>query len=98
MPSGKLVGTTLKFTGREVTDGHSHFSNTKVDEDHHATGRLLLKKLTSLSPPSGGPTPSPAAVPPLTTSMVIWDEQGNLCCTLGDLLRSPFAEDRAQYP
>ena len=28
MPSGELVGTTLKFTGREVTDGHSHFSNT----------------------------------------------------------------------
>jgi hypothetical protein len=27
MPSGELVGTTLKFTGREVTDGHSHFSN-----------------------------------------------------------------------
>jgi hypothetical protein len=25
MPSGELVGTTLKFTGREVTDGHSHF-------------------------------------------------------------------------
>ena len=30
MPSGELVGTTLKFTGREVTDGHSHFSNTAV--------------------------------------------------------------------
>jgi hypothetical protein len=29
MPSGELVGTTLKFTGREVTDGHSHFSNTR---------------------------------------------------------------------
>ena len=26
MPSGELVGTTLKLTtGREVTDGHSHF-------------------------------------------------------------------------
>ena len=25
MPSGELVGTTLKFTGREVTDGHPHF-------------------------------------------------------------------------
>ncbi len=26
MPSGKLVGTTLKLTtGREVTEGHSHF-------------------------------------------------------------------------
>ena len=25
MPSGELVGTTLKFTGQEVTDGHSHF-------------------------------------------------------------------------
>jgi hypothetical protein len=29
MPSGELVGTTLKFTGREVTDGHSHFSNSE---------------------------------------------------------------------
>jgi hypothetical protein len=29
MPSGKLKGTTLKLiTGREVTDGHSLFSNT----------------------------------------------------------------------
>jgi len=25
MPSGELVGTTLKFTGQEVMDGHSHF-------------------------------------------------------------------------
>jgi hypothetical protein len=25
MPLGELVGTTLKFTGREVTDEHSHF-------------------------------------------------------------------------
>ena len=26
MPSGELEGTTLKLTtGREVTDGHSHF-------------------------------------------------------------------------
>jgi hypothetical protein len=36
MPSGELVGTTLKFTGREVTDGHSHFSNINL------LNRLLL--------------------------------------------------------
>jgi hypothetical protein len=31
MPSGKLIGTTLKLTtGREVMDGHSHFSNSLV--------------------------------------------------------------------
>ena len=33
MPSGELVGTTLKFTGREVTDGHSHFSNIAKHDD-----------------------------------------------------------------
>jgi len=53
---------------------------SKVDEDHQATGRLLLKKIASAAP-----TPSP--VPPLITSMVVCNEQGNPCCTLGDLLR-----------
>jgi hypothetical protein len=43
MPSGELVGTTLKYTtGREVTDGHISISNTNckiicefrsIDED-----------------------------------------------------------------
>jgi len=55
---------------------------SEVDEDHQATGRLLLKKIASAAP-----TPSSGSVPPLLTSMVICDEQGNSCCTLGDLLR-----------
>ena len=70
---------------------------TKVDKDHQAAGRLLLRKLTLVPPSSGGPTPSPGAVPPLSTSMAILDDQGNQCCTLGDLLlESLLAEDRAQ--
>jgi len=33
MPSGELVGTTLKLTtGREVTDGHSHFPTRTTPE------------------------------------------------------------------
>ena len=59
---------------------------TEVDEDHQAAGCLLLRKLTLVSPSSGGTTPSPGAVPPLSTSMAILDNQGNQCCTLGDLL------------
>ena len=55
---------------------------SEVDEDHQATGRLLLKKIASAAP-----TPSPGTGPPLITSMVICDEQGNPCCTLGDLLQ-----------
>ena len=36
MPSGELVGTTLKLTtGREVTDGHSHFPTLKGDTGVH---------------------------------------------------------------
>jgi hypothetical protein len=34
MPSGKLVGTTLKLTtGREVTDGHSHFPTIRTSTE-----------------------------------------------------------------
>ena len=89
-------GVTLTLTSRPWADELLALGDrvsevgkllSEVDEDHQATGRLLLKKLTSLSPPSGEPTPSPGAAPPLTTSMVICEEQGNLCCTLGDLLR-----------
>jgi hypothetical protein len=33
MPSGELIGTTLKLTtGRKVTDGHSHFPTQRSAE------------------------------------------------------------------
>jgi hypothetical protein len=37
MPSGELVGTTLKITtGQEVTDGHSHFPTANdTSDDYH---------------------------------------------------------------
>lgn len=87
-------GVTLALTGRPWADELSALGDrvsdvgkllSEVDEDHQATGRLLLRKITSLSSPAV--TPSLGTVPPLITSMVICDEQGNPCCTLGDLLR-----------
>ena len=55
---------------------------SEVDEDHQATGRLLLKKIGSAAPAL-----SPGSGPTLSTSMTILDEQGNLVCSLGELLR-----------
>jgi hypothetical protein len=60
---------------------------TEVDKDHQVAGHLLLRKLTIVFPSSGGPTPSLGAVPLLSMSMAILDDQGNQCCLLGDLLR-----------
>ncbi len=55
---------------------------SEVDEDHQATGRLLLKKIGAAAPAL-----SPGSGPTLSTSMTILDEQGNLVCSLGELLR-----------
>ena len=60
---------------------------SEVDEDHQAAGRLLLKKIASAAPSSGWPTHSLGAVPTLSASMAILDDQGNLVCSLGELLR-----------
>jgi hypothetical protein len=59
---------------------------TEVNKDHQAAECYLFRKLTLVAPSSGGLTPSPGAVPPLSTSMTILDEQGNQCCMLGDLV------------
>jgi hypothetical protein len=89
-------GVTLALTSRPWADELLALGDrvsdvgkllSEVDEDHQATGCLLLKKLNSLASPTGGPTPSPGVLPPLTASMVICDDQGNPCCMLGDLLR-----------
>jgi hypothetical protein len=43
MPSGELVGTTLKLTtGQEVTNGHSHFPTMmKYVDDTSGRGLVL---------------------------------------------------------
>jgi len=43
MPSGELEGTTLKLTtGREVTDGHSHFPTDNSDTDEEMTDGTIV--------------------------------------------------------
>ncbi len=60
---------------------------SKLDEDHQAAGRLLLRKLNGVRSSLGGPTSSPGAMAPLSTSMAIVDDHSNHCGTLGDLLQ-----------
>jgi hypothetical protein len=47
MPSGELVGTTLKLTtGQEVTDGHSHFPTLLVklqSNDVWIAGKIIAQ-------------------------------------------------------
>jgi hypothetical protein len=85
-----IEGVTLALTSRPWVDELLALGDrvsdvgkllSEVDEDHQATGRLLLKKLTLVSC-----SPGLGAGPTLTTSMAIFDDQGNQCCTLGDLL------------
>jgi hypothetical protein len=63
MPSGELVGTTLKLTtGREVTDGHSHFPTAAMEG--------MMERMNALVTAQGGRKHDPAAdkenAPPLT--------------------------------
>jgi hypothetical protein len=76
--TSRLWADELLALGNQVSDVGKLLS--EVDKDHQATGRLLLKKLTLVSS-----LPGPGAGPTLTTSMAIFDNQGNQCCTLGDL-------------
>jgi hypothetical protein len=53
MPSGELLGTTLKLTtGREVTDGHSHFF--QQDRMSFSQFRLRLSEQMLRYDPSNG--------------------------------------------
>jgi hypothetical protein len=73
--TSRLWANELLALGNRVSDVGKLLS--EVNEDHQATGRLLLRMLTSVSSSSGGTTSPPGAVPPLTTSMAIFYNQGN---------------------
>ncbi len=72
-------GVTLALTSKPWEEELSALGD-RVSE----VGKLL-SEVDEIA--STAPTPSPGTVPPLITSMVICDEQGHPCCTLGDLLR-----------
>jgi hypothetical protein len=92
-----IEGITLALTSKPweeefmvLSDRVTAMANmlSEVDEDHQAAGgRLLLRKLNGMHSPLGGPTSSPGAMAPLSTSMAIVDNHGNHCGTLGDLLQ-----------
>ena len=55
MPSGELVGTTLKLTtGREVMDGHSHFPTQSTHrKEIPGVGRPFITTAMPLDPAFG---------------------------------------------
>jgi hypothetical protein len=90
-----IKGITLALTSKPWEEELMVLSNrvtavanmlSEVDKDHQASGRLLLRKLNGMRSPLGGPTLSPGAMAPLSTSMAIVDNHGNHCGMLGDLL------------
>ncbi len=93
-----IKGTPLTLTSKPWQKEFMVLSNwvtavanmlSKVDEDHHqAAGHLLLRKLNGMRSSMGGPTLSPCAMAPLSTSMVIVDDHATIVAHWGDCYKS----------